>query len=368
MDNAQLILEDGTLFKGKSIGKKGVAVGELNFNTAHVGYQEAFTDPSWAGQLIVFTTPHIGNVGCNAEDEESSHFWASGIIVREKPTHSNYWRSCLTLQDYLERHQVVGIAEIDTRALTKLLRTKGHYSAAIVSDNSDLKQAQQRAREFNEVRCSKLLEKVSCKSSYQFSNKLSTLHIVVYDFGVKKNILKLLSEQDCRITVVPATTPFAQVEILKPDGIVLSNGPGDPFSYTEVIEIVGLLVQSAVPIFGICLGNQLLGISLGAQLEKLKFGHHGINHPIKDLDTGKIFISSQNHNFVISEKKLPEDILVTYRSLFDYSIQGIRHKEKPIFGIQGHPEGCPGPTDISSCFEHFLLMAKRLKECQSTLG
>lgn len=376
---ALLILENGTFFEGISIGVKGIAVGELIFNTAHVGYQEALTDPSYAGQLIVFTTPHVGNIGCNADDEESARFWAAGLILKEKPTLSSYWRSRCSLQKYLEEHRVVGIAEIDTRAITRLLRVEGHLSACIVSEDCDVSKAQRAATQFHDVRNAHLLEKVTTTRSYQWIKELKSSHkkphLVVYDFGVKRNILRLLETLKCNITVVPATEPLHNVYRLQPDGIVLSNGPGDPLAYTHAIDMVRTMIIADIPILGICLGHQLLGFALGARIIKLKFGHHGINHPIKELYTGRVFITSQNHNFTLADEELPKEITVTYRSLFDYSIQGIEHKYKPIFGIQGHPEGCPGPTELSFLFKSFLQSVSRYyhnkkmeyKKCQNTL-
>lgn len=359
---AIVVLEDGTVFEGISIGVPGVAAGELVFNTAHVGYQEALTDPSYAGQMIVFTSPHIGNVGCNSEDEESPYFWTSGVILREKPQSSYYWRSECDFQTYLEKHHVVGIAEIDTRYLTQLLRKQGHVSACIMSDQLDVKKAQEMAIACHEVRSHTLLEKVTTPVFYTYKKTSdSSPHIVVYDFGIKKNILRFLDSFECHVTVIPASTSIQAIRELKPDGILLSNGPGDPLRYVDTIEKIKILLHFNLPLFGICLGHQLLGLALGARIEKLKFGHHGINHPIQHQDTKRVQITSQNHNFALSDGTLPADFRVIYRSLFDNSIQGIQHISKPIFSIQGHPEGCPGPTEIHFLFEQFLLATTKQK-------
>ena len=359
MDNqAWLVLEDGMILTGVSIGVKGVTVGELIFNTAHVGYQEALTDPSYAAQIIVFTSPHIGNTGCNLDDEESNHFWASGLVLREKPMSSPYWRSKIDFNDYLLQHEVVGIAEVDTRYLTKRLRTMGHSVTCIVSDESNIDHAKQMVCDFHEIRSAQLLEKVTTTFPYRFPKQMSAMvkkpHIVVYDLGVKRNILRMLANYDCEITIVPASFPLQRLLKLQVDGVVLSNGPGDPSVYINVIDSVSTLVTMDIPILGICLGHQLLGLALGAKIQKLKFGHHGINHPIQPCETDKVLISSQNHNFAIADEAIPKEIKVTYRSLFDNSIQGIQHRFKSIFGIQGHPEGCPGPTECEHFFDLFF--------------
>lgn len=354
-----IVLEDGTYFKGTSIGVRGVVAGQIIFNTAPVGYQETLTDPSYAAQIIVFTTPHIGNIGCNPEDEESSKIWASGLVLREIPTQSCYWRSKYHLQDYLQINNVVGIAQIDTRQLTHLVRKQGTLSACIATEDCSIAQAKEIAKSFQEINNSQLLNKVTSLHPYLWQNNTAQIsikkpHIVVYDFGVKKNILRQLEHFGCKITVVPATTSLQSLYKLNPDGVLLSNGPGNPLAYTKTIHLVKALIKQQIPILGICLGHQLLGIALGAKIEKLQFGHHGINHPVKELFTEQVFVTSQNHNFCISDNELPKEIAVTYRSLFDHSIQGIKHKYKPIFGIQGHPEGCPGPTDIDLIFKEFI--------------
>ncbi len=357
--NALIVLEDGTYFKGTPIGVKGIVAGQIIFNTAHVGYQETLTDPSYAAQIIVFTTPHIGNIGCNHEDEESSKVWASGLVLKEKPTKSFYWRSKYNLQEYLEINNVVGIAQIDTRQLTHLVRVRGNLSACIATEDCSIAEAKDIAKQYHEINSPQLLNKVSTVHPYVRQSNSVQLpikkpHIVVYDFGVKNNILRQLEQFGCNITVVPALTPLGNLYKLNPDGIVLSNGPGNPLSYTKIIEKVKFLIKLQIPILGICLGHQLLGLALGAKIEKLQFGHHGINHPIKELFTEQVFVTSQNHNFCLSDKELPNEIRVTYRSLFDSSIQGIKHKYKPLFGIQGHPEGSPGPTDIGLIFREFI--------------
>jgi carbamoyl-phosphate synthase small subunit len=360
---ALLVLEDGQIFEGTGIGIEGLAVGELIFNTAHVGYQEALTDPSYAAQLMVFTTPHIGNIGCNSDDEESQSFWPAGIILREKPTNPSYWRSKISFQDYLVKHRVTGIAEIDTRALTRILRTRGYVSACIISNKFDVLQAQELAKSFQDVRNPNLLDKVTTSNQYHRARIQNVnYHIVVYDFGVKRNILRMLEKYEAKVTVVPTQTSVHQVLTLQQDGVVLSNGPGDPLLYVQAIDIARTLTLSNIPILGICLGHQLLGLALGARIKKLKFGHHGINHPIKDLNTNRVFISSQNHNFVLSEVSLPDEIRITHRSLFDDSIQGIQHRFKPFYGIQGHPEGCPGPIELEFIFESFILAVSQYSE------
>ena len=360
---ALLVLEDGTVFQGVPIGCKGQTIGELVFNTTHVGYQESLTDPSYTSQLIVFTSPHIGNVGCNFADEESKKFCAAGIILREKPTPSSNWRSELDFQAYLEKHQIVGIAEIDTRKLTHKLRNQGNIKACITSNNLDVESAKQLALAFNQHQSADLIHQVTTPTSYTWQknekNQLRTnfqSHIVVYDFGVKQNILRMLVSYGCKITVVPATTPAQIIKELQPDGIVLSNGPGDPTAFTQQIEMIKLLMTFNIPLLGVCLGHQLLGLASGATISKLKFGHHGINHPIQDLNTGAVFINSQNHNFVIDDQNLPKELSVSHRSLFDGSIQGISHNSKPIWGRQGHPEGSPGPV-LPELIEEFLSAA-----------
>lgn len=350
--NAYLILENGMLLEGVSIGAIGHTTGELIFNTAHVGYQETLTDPSYAGQLIVFTSPHIGNTGCNDADEESPRCWASGLIAREQPTAPSYWRSQLKLQHYLKKHELIGIAEIDTRYLTRLLVQHGHLRATIVSDQVDRETAKNLALNY-QMHSEQLLQKVTTHGKPHFVDK-TKFRIVVYDFGIKNNILSILEKFDCEIMKVPASSTLQTVLDLHPDGILLSNGPGDPREYVNIIEEIRLLIKKDIPLFGICLGHQLLGLAFGAKIEKLKFGHHGINHPIKETRTNRVFITSQNHNFALSKTDFPEELSITYYSLFDHSIQGFQHMYKPIFGLQGHPEGGPGPVELSAIFKDFF--------------
>jgi len=371
-DQAVLALEDGSIFHGRSIGASGETTGEVVFNTAMTGYQEILTDPSYARQLVTLTYPHIGNTGCNPEDDESGQTMAAGLIVRDCPhLHSN-WRATESLPDYLRRNGLVAIDGIDTRRLTRILREKGAQSGAIVAGadvNADAagdEQALKLARSFPGMKGMDLAREVTTEESYEWSEGSWDLdkvawnevtprrHIVAYDFGVKRNILRMLADRGCRITVVPATTSAEKVMALQPDGVFLSNGPGDPEPCEYAIRSIRELISRKVPLFGICLGHQLLGLAAGAKTMKMKFGHHGANHPVQDLASGKVMITSQNHGFAIDESSLPENVNLTHRSLFDDSLQGIQLTNAPAFGFQGHPEASPGPHDISSLFDRFI--------------
>jgi len=372
--SALLALEDGSLFYGKSIGFQGQTVGEVVFNTAITGYQEILTDPSYCRQLVTLTQPHIGNVGVNHEDEESDKAYADGLIIRDLPLLMSNWRSRETLQEYLQRHRVVAIADIDTRRLTRKLRDEGAKNGCIVTGNelgSD--QAVQSAQAFPGLKGTDLAKEVTVTETYAWTqgvwslaeglppaqdSESKTWHVIAYDFGIKRNILRILSESGCRVTVVPATTPAAEVLKAKPDGVFLSNGPGDPEPCSYAITAIREILSSNTPVFGICLGHQLLALAAGARSVKMKFGHHGANHPVQDLDTGQVLITSQNHGFAVDEASLPEVLRPTHRSLFDGSLQGIHHTRFPAFGFQGHPEASPGPHDVASLFTHFIDLMK----------
>ncbi len=371
-DQAVLALEDGSIFHGRSIGASGETTGEVVFNTAMTGYQEILTDPSYARQLVTLTYPHIGNTGCNPEDDESGQTMAAGLIVRDCPDLHSNWRATESLPDYLRRNGLVAIDGIDTRRLTRILREKGAQGGAIVAGadvNADAagdEQALKLARSFPGMKGMDLAREVTTAESYEWSEGSWDLdkvawnevaprwHIVAYDFGVKRNILRMLVDRGCSITVVPATTSVEKVMALQPDGVFLSNGPGDPEPCEYAIRSIRELIGRKVPLFGICLGHQLLGLAAGAKTIKMKFGHHGANHPVQDLASGKVMITSQNHGFAIDESSLPENVNLTHRSLFDDSLQGIQLTNAPAFGFQGHPEASPGPHDISSLFDRFI--------------
>ncbi len=381
---ALLALEDGSLFYGKSIGIDGQTVGEVVFNTAITGYQEILTDPSYCQQIITLTQPHIGNVGTNPEDEESGEIFASGLVIRDLPLQACNWRSQESLDVYLKRNRIIAIADIDTRRLTRLLREKGAQNGCIVSGKLDAqiddKQAIKAAQGFPGLLGADLAKVVSTRKSYSWTqgtwslehglpetgpaHKLSnkgSLKVVAYDFGVKRNILRILVESGCHLTVVPAQTSASDVLAEKPDGVFLSNGPGDPEPCDYAIAAIRELVASKIPVFGICLGHQLLSLALGAKTVKMKFGHHGANHPVQCLETQRVMISSQNHGFTVDEASLPETLRPTHRSLFDGSLQGIHHRELPAFGFQGHPEASPGPHDVRPLFEHFIELMRASK-------
>ena len=364
---AILALQDGTLFSGRSIGVDGVSAGEVVFNTAMTGYQEILTDPSYCQQLITLTYPHIGNTGVNSEDEEATQIHASGLIIRDLPLLASNWRSQGSLQDYLETRGVVAISDIDTRKLTRRLRDQGAQSGAIVAgDGISADTAIAAAREFGGLAGCDLAQVVSTDRNYSWQQSVWSLengyqdsskshcHVVAYDYGIKKNILCMLAERGARVTVVPAKTPAEDVLAMDPDGVFLSNGPGDPEPCDYAIEAIGRILQTEIPIFGICLGHQLLALASGARSMKMKFGHHGANHPVQDLATGEVMITSQNHGFAVDEDSLPQTMKATHRSLFDGSLQAVERTDKAAFSFQGHPEASPGPHDVAPMFDRFF--------------
>jgi carbamoyl-phosphate synthase small subunit len=370
---AILALEDGSLFKGISIGITGQTVGEVVFNTAMTGYQEILTDPSYAKQIITLTYPHIGNVGVNTEDEESDRIWAAGLIIRNLSPYISNWRAELPLDVYLKKNHIVAISEIDTRQLTRILRKKGALNGCIWAGNDfNCENAIKKARAFPGLNGMDLVKEVSTKKFYSWTEgrwdwkdgykkyavKDLPWHVIVYDFGVKRNILRMLVNHGCRLTVVPATTPIEEVLKLMPDGLFLSNGPGDPAACHYAINAICSLEHTNLPLFGICLGHQLLALSFGAETVKMKFGHHGANHPVSHRGTKQVLISTQNHGFVVDEATLPTCLEATSHSLFDGSLQGIQHTNMPWFGFQGHPEASPGPHDMQSLFNHFIQLMK----------
>jgi carbamoyl-phosphate synthase small subunit len=364
---AVLALEDGTVFKGVSIGAPGHTTGEVVFNTAMTGYQEILTDPSYCRQIVTLTYPHIGNTGATPEDLESGRIHAAGLVIRDLPlTHSN-WRAAESLQSFLQRGKVAAIAGIDTRRLTRILREKGAQAGTIVTGTeADVTTATHAARAFPGLKGMDLAKVVSVNRPYQWTEGSlwrgtasqgrpgSRLHVVAYDYGIKRNILRLLVDHGCRVTVLPAQTPAEDALALKPDGIFLSNGPGDPEPCGYAITAIRRLLETGIPIFGICLGHQLLGLACGARTVKMKFGHHGANHPVQDLATGRVLITSQNHGFAVDEATLPDGVRATHRSLFDGSLQGIALHDRPAFSFQGHPEASPGPHDAEDLFARFV--------------
>lgn len=375
---ALLALEDGSLFYGASIGVAGQCAGEVVFNTAMTGYQEILTDPSYFHQIVTLTYPHIGNVGANREDEESPKVYASGLVIRDLPPRLSNWRAEDSIGEYLQRHGVIGIAGIDTRRLTHILREKGAQRGCIVAGRDlDAAAAIESARQFPGLEGADLAREVTTARPYTWSKGSNpwqgggptpgshagykrVFKVVAYDFGVKRNILRLLSDRGCDLTVVPAQTPAAEVLDLEPDGVFLSNGPGDPEACDYATAAIREIVEHGVPVFGICLGHQLLALACGGRTLKMKFGHHGANHPVQDLGSQKVMITSQNHGFAVDPESLPETLKITHRSLFDGSIQGIHHTQRPAFGFQGHPEASPGPHDVQPLFDHFIeLMARR---------
>ena len=365
---AVLALQDGTTFEGISVGATGQTIGEVVFNTAMTGYQEILTDPSYCRQLVTLTYPHIGNTGTNSEDMESARIHASGLIIRDSSMIASSWRSERSLADFLEQGSTVAIAEIDTRKLTRIIREGGAQSGCIMTGDADPSVAVKHARKFPGIAGMDLAKFVSTNEPYQWSHgttfgraprvmsrRIAPYHVVAYDFGVKRNILRILSDLDCRMTVVPAQTPAEEALALEPDGIFLSNGPGDPEPCSYAITAIKELLDTGVPIFGICLGHQLLSLALGANTVKMKFGHHGANHPVQHLASGKVMITSQNHGFAVDEETLPKGVLPTHRSLFDGTLQGIELKDRPVYSFQGHPEASPGPHDILHLFERFII-------------
>jgi carbamoyl-phosphate synthase small subunit len=375
---AALVLADGTVFRGRSIGAAGETLGEVVFNTAITGYQEILTDPSYAGQIVTLTYPHIGNTGVNDEDEEASRVYAAGLIVRDVPQRASNFRLQRDLPTYLRAHGIVGIADIDTRKLTRILREKGAQAGCIVAaaEGAELTEAmvtaaQARARAYPGMAGQDLARAVTTAAPYAWNEgswrlaradgtpghvtpEAARFHVVAYDFGVKRNILRLMADRGCRITVVPAQTPAAAALKLGPDGIFLSNGPGDPEPCSYAIEAARAFIARRVPTFGICLGHQIMGLAVGGRTLKMKFGHHGANHPVLDVETRRVYITSQNHGFAVDEKSLPANIKVTHVSLFDGSLQGFALTDAPAFCFQGHPEASPGPHDIQDLFDRFI--------------
>ncbi len=373
---AILALADGSIFRGESIGADGRTVGEVVFNTAMTGYQEILTDPSYAQQIVTLTYPHIGNTGTTPQDAESTRVWAAGLIIRDLPLLASNWRSKQSLPDYLRENGCVAIAGIDTRRLTRILREKGSQSGCIVAgDDISEEKALELARSFPGLKGMDLAKVVSCAERYEWRSGVWSLetdahqeipagklpyHVVAYDFGVKLNILRMLVARGCRLTVVPAQTPAAEILALNPDGVFLSNGPGDPEPCDYAIQAIQEVLEAGVPLFGICLGHQLLALASGAKTVKMGHGHHGANHPVQDLDTGVVMITSQNHGFAVDEASLPANLRATHKSLFDGSLQGIERTDKVAFSFQGHPEASPGPHDVAPLFDRFIdAMAKR---------
>ena len=377
---AILALEDGSLFYGLSIGVSGETTGEVVFNTAMTGYQEILTDPSYKFQIVTLTYPHIGNVGTNQEDEESSSVMASGLVIRDRSQIESNWRSIETLTEYLTRSGTVAIAGIDTRRLTRNLREKGTQGGCIVAgDKIDEAKAIKAAKSFPGLQGMDLAREVTTQSSYNWefgswglekrlvdpveNSSSPPLSVVVYDYGVKRNILRRLVDLGCRVQVVPAETPVEKVLSLSPDGVFLSNGPGDPEPCDYAHRSIKRLLEDKIPLFGVCLGHQLLSLASGARTLKMKFGHHGANHPVQDLDNGEVIMTSQNHGFAVDEETLPGNLKATHRSLFDQSLQGVERTDCPAFGFQGHPEASPGPHDVAPLFDHFIeLMKQRRSE------
>ncbi|WP_369814936.1 glutamine-hydrolyzing carbamoyl-phosphate synthase small subunit [Moritella sp. JT01] len=377
---ALLVLEDGTVFRGVSIGAEGHSVGEVVFNTSMTGYQEILTDPSYSRQIVTLTYPHIGNTGTNDEDAESSEVHACGLIIRDLPLVTSNFRNQQSLTDYLKERNVVGIADIDTRKLTRILREKGAQAGCIIAgDNLDEAKALELAKAFPGLKGMDLAKEVTVKESYEWNQGSWTLmgglpadatdsrfHVVAYDYGVKRNILRMLVDRGCRITVVPAQTTAKEVLALNPDGVFLSNGPGDPEPCDYAIAAIKEILTTDIPVFGICLGHQLLALASGAKTLKMKFGHHGANHPVKDLERGVVMITAQNHGFAVDQTTLPENLVMTHKSLFDDSLQGLHRTDKPAFSFQGHPEASPGPHDAAPLFNHFIeLMEKSMEKSKA---
>ena len=384
MRPALLALEDGSLFFGEAIGISGQAVGEVVFNTAMTGYQEILSDPSYARQIITLTYPHIGNTGTTSDDMESARVYATGLVIRDLPVQSSNWRADQTLPEFLRKQKVIGITGIDTRRLTRLLREKGAQNGCIVAaqegEKIDKKAALAQAREFAGLKGMDLAKVVSAKTAYPWTDggwdlasgyrkdPAVRFEVVAYDYGIKRNILRMLADRGCAVTVVPAKTPASEVLAMQPHGVFLSNGPGDPEPCTYAIEAIRTIVATGLPVFGICLGHQLLALASGARTMKMKFGHHGANHPVQDLDSGKVMITSQNHGFAVDETNLPATLRVTHRSLFDGTIQGLARTDQPAFCFQGHPEASPGPHDVSPLFDRFIhLIEKQIKDTREKI-
>ncbi|QUM82074.1 glutamine-hydrolyzing carbamoyl-phosphate synthase small subunit [Moritella sp. 5] len=377
---ALLVLEDGTVFRGVSIGAEGHSVGEVVFNTSMTGYQEILTDPSYSRQIVTLTYPHIGNTGTNDEDAESSDVHACGLIIRDLPLITSNFRNQQSLTDYLKERNVVGIADIDTRKLTRILREKGAQAGCIIAgENLDETHALELAKAFPGLKGMDLAKEVTVKESYEWNQGSWTLmgglpadatdsrfHVVAYDYGVKRNILRMLVDRGCRLTVVPAQTPAKDVLALNPDGVFLSNGPGDPEPCDYAITAIKEILTTDIPVFGICLGHQLLALASGAKTLKMKFGHHGANHPVKDMERDVVMITAQNHGFAVDQTTLPENLVMTHKSLFDDSLQGIHRTDKAAFSFQGHPEASPGPHDAAPLFDHFIeLMEKSMEKSKA---
>jgi len=373
---AILALADGSIFRGEAIGADGQTVGEVVFNTAMTGYQEILTDPSYAQQIVTLTYPHIGNTGTTPEDAESDRVWSAGLVIRDLPLVASNWRNTLSLDEYLKANNVVAIAGIDTRRLTRILREKGAQNGCIMAgDDISEEAAIAAARAFPGLKGMDLAKEVSTKDTYQWRSSVWDLksdshpdvpnselpyHVVAYDYGVKVNILRMLVERGCHLTVVPAQTPAADVLALNPDGVFLSNGPGDPEPCDYAIQAIKEVLQTEIPVFGICLGHQLLALAAGAKTVKMGHGHHGANHPVQDVDSGVVMITSQNHGFAVDEATLPSNVRAIHKSLFDGTLQGIELTDKAAFSFQGHPEASPGPNDVSPLFDRFIeSMAKR---------
>jgi len=373
---ALLVLEDGTVFRGTAIGAEGISVGEVVFNTSMTGYQEILTDPSYAEQIITLTYPHIGNTGTNSEDEEANKIWAKGLVIRDLPLLASSFRNEQSLDEYLRQRNILGIADIDTRKLTRILRDKGAQNGCIIAGDINEEKALEAAKSFPGLKGMDLAKVVTTAENYQWTESSWTLgsgfktlteedtkfHVVAYDFGVKRNILRMLVDRGCKLTVVPAQTSAAEVLALNPDGIFLSNGPGDPEPCTYAIEAIQSFLETEIPVFGICLGHQLLALASGAKTSKMKFGHHGGNHPVKDLDKNVVMITAQNHGFAVEEDNLPENLRATHKSLFDGTLQGIHRTDKPAFSFQGHPEASPGPHDAAPLFNHFIDLMQARKQ------
>lgn len=372
---AILVLADGSVFRGTAIGAEGLSVGEVVFNTAITGYQEILTDPSYAQQIVTLTYPHIGNTGTNSEDEECERIWATGLVIRDLPLLASNFRNQESLSDYLKARNVIGIADIDTRRLTRLLRDKGAQNGCLMAgDSIDEAKALAAAKAFGGLKGLDLAKEVTVAESYKWNESSWSLteghqvldgakpfKVVAYDYGVKRNILRMLADRGCDLTVVPAKTPAADVLAMNPDGIFLSNGPGDPEPCTYAIEAIKAFLETDIPVFGICLGHQLLALASGAKTIKMKFGHHGGNHPVQDLDTKRVMITAQNHGFAVEESSLPANLRATHKSLFDGSLQGIHRTDKPAFSFQGHPEASPGPHEADTLFDHFIELMQARK-------
>jgi carbamoyl-phosphate synthase small subunit len=382
--HALLVLADGSVFRGTAIGADGLSVGEVVFNTAMTGYQEILTDPSYAQQIVTLTYPHIGNTGTThedgeCEDGECDRVWATGLIIRDLPLIASNFRNQQDLSSYLKERNVVGIADIDTRRLTRLLRDKGAQNGAIIASDSPLTEADEAkalaaAKAFGGLKGLDLAKEVSVNKSYTWNegswelgeghktlNSTKKYKVVAYDYGVKRNILRMLADRDCDLTVVPAKTTAAEVLAMNPDGIFLSNGPGDPEPCTYAIDAIKSFLETDIPVFGICLGHQLLALASGAKTLKMKFGHHGGNHPVQDLNSKRVMITAQNHGFAVEESSLPANLVATHKSLFDGSLQGIRRTDKPAFSFQGHPEASPGPHEADTLFDHFIELMQARK-------